>query len=255
MKKYIILSILINIFIHINVDGQSLWDTTFVVDSKLNCISPFDSLRSPSEIFVGIPLHTINYSFISYWIYLVTVTGEVSLDQSGRKSKGPVISYVDDKWGYDETTFTLVPGDSFEFVPGEIDNFYFLAYIFDPDSIPDNQGQFIINCKAIGWLGIENNKNVNSPVNFHLYPNYPNPFNSSTTIHFSLLYPTFVEINIYNSIGQKIKTLIKSIEFIGSHKIQWDGTTDSGTIANSGIYFCRILTNNQLKTQRLLLIK
>lgn len=74
-----------------------------------------------------------------------------------------------------------------------------------------------------------------------LIHNYPNPFNSSTTILFSIEhFDKNTLITIYNFNGQIIKTLINKKLETGPHQIVWDGTDDSGNSVSSGIYFYKM---------------
>jgi flagellar hook assembly protein FlgD len=59
---------------------------------------------------------------------------------------------------------------------------------------------------------------------FALYTNYPNPFNPSTNISFSIPSPANVKLTVYNVKGQKVKELINDTMDMGIHTVQWDGT-------------------------------
>ena len=73
-----------------------------------------------------------------------------------------------------------------------------------------------------------------------LFENYPNPFNPSTTIKYSLKENRRTELIIYNITGQKIRTLVNSMQNAGNHIIQWDGRDDSGYDVSSGYYFYKL---------------
>jgi outer membrane protein assembly factor BamB len=73
-----------------------------------------------------------------------------------------------------------------------------------------------------------------------LYPNYPNPFNPSTTISYSLPAPGFVNLAIFNLSGQHICQLVNDRRGPGLQLHDWDGTDDSGGKVVSGVYICRI---------------
>ena len=98
------------------------------------------------------------------------------------------------------------------------------------------------------------------PHRFQLYQNYPNPFNAVTKIHFDIP-PSrdagFVNITlvIYDSMGQRIRLLYKDKLGSGSYEIQWDGTTDFGNNAPSGIYYAVFKTDRFSQTRKLILIK
>ena len=67
--------------------------------------------------------------------------------------------------------------------------------------------------------------------------NYPNPFNPSTTISFTIPEVSDVEITIYDALGRKIKSLVSEQVNKGLHNKLWDGTNDNGQPVVSGIYF------------------
>lgn len=101
--------------------------------------------------------------------------------------------------------------------------------------------------------GVENLEAV--PVLFSLHQNYPNPFNPSTIINYSLPSASQVELRIYNTLGQEIRTLVNSTQPIGSHQAIWDGRDNSGNFVTSGVYFYRIQAGDFLETRRLLLLR
>ncbi len=74
---------------------------------------------------------------------------------------------------------------------------------------------------------------------------YPNPFNSSTTIQFSLESACDVNIEIFNLLGQKVQVLANREYTKGIHKVIWQGSDQSGTPATSGIYLCRFTVDGK----------
>ncbi len=75
------------------------------------------------------------------------------------------------------------------------------------------------------------------PATYVVRQNYPNPFNPTTTIFFQLPLLCYIEISIYNTLGQLIRTLSEKSYSAGSHTIEWDGKDDFGNEVVSGIYF------------------
>ena len=73
--------------------------------------------------------------------------------------------------------------------------------------------------------------------------NYPNPFNPSTTIKFDLRKAGYVNLEIYNIKGQKVRTLIDQQQEAGYHSKVWNGIDDSGNPIGSGIYFYRLIVD------------
>jgi hypothetical protein len=109
--------------------------------------------------------------------------------------------------------------------------------------------KFLVDITAIVEPTSVNNM-FYKPEKFQLLQNYPNPFNPSTSITFDLPGREFVTVNIYNSIGQKIKTLVNQPLDYGRHKVDFnaDGLT-------AGVYFYRIETDGFVSTKKMILLK
>jgi 5'-nucleotidase len=90
-----------------------------------------------------------------------------------------------------------------------------------------------------------------------LFWNYPNPFNSETTIVFQIgdENVTSVNINIYNIRGQIVKTIEKAVDKSGEYTTIWDGTDDFDQTVSSGIYFYRLKTGMNQSTRKMLYLK
>jgi hypothetical protein len=92
---------------------------------------------------------------------------------------------------------------------------------------------------------------VLSPLPTNLQLNvYPNPFNPSTEIHFDLPENAHVELTIFNTLGQKVATLLDEARPAGSYRVQWDG---SGMA--SGVYLYQLRAGNFTETKRMVLMK
>ena len=90
---------------------------------------------------------------------------------------------------------------------------------------------------------------------YQLENNYPNPFNSQTTIKFTLKKANNVTLEIYNISCQKVRTLINQFMALGSHTVTWKSQDDSGNEVASGIYFYRITTDDFISVKKMLMIK
>ncbi len=93
------------------------------------------------------------------------------------------------------------------------------------------------------------------PSDFFLYQNYPNPFNPSTTIQFYSPEFTDAEVAIYNTLGEKVKTVFSGKAHQGNNFTSWDGRNERGNRVASGVYFYRLRTPTLSLTKRLLLIR
>ena len=85
--------------------------------------------------------------------------------------------------------------------------------------------------------------------------NYPNPFNPSTTIEYSLPERGEVEVSIYNIRGQKVKQLVKEEKEPGTHTIIWNGTDSKSKNVGSGVYFYKVKTENSLQVNKMIMLK
>ncbi len=88
-----------------------------------------------------------------------------------------------------------------------------------------------------------------------LEQNYPNPFNPSTTIAFSLASRARVSLTIFDARGTRIRSIVDEVRDAGQHRIGWDGRSDDGATAASGVYFCRMTVGTFNETRRLVLLR
>jgi len=90
---------------------------------------------------------------------------------------------------------------------------------------------------------------------YHLEKNYPNPFNSQTVITYRLPANSEVLLEVYNILGQKIKTLVDQQQAAGSYLISWDSRDQNGVEVTSGVYFYRIKAGSFSSIQKMMLVK
>ena len=95
------------------------------------------------------------------------------------------------------------------------------------------------------------------PNNFYLHQNYPNPFNPFTNIRFGLANRVKVKLEIFNILGQKVKTILNKNMPAGKYELQWNGLNDSKKRVSSGVYFYRLITEDKkfIVTRKMLLLK
>lgn len=87
------------------------------------------------------------------------------------------------------------------------------------------------------------------------YQNFPNPFNSSTIIKYSLARTSGVQLKIFDMVGREVKTLIDKIETEGNHFAYWDGRNNYGSLVSSGVYIYTLRTNEKVQSKKLILMK
>lgn len=92
--------------------------------------------------------------------------------------------------------------------------------------------------------------NVTAPLEFTLDQNFPNPFNPSTTINYSIPNSSFVQLIVYNSIGQEIAILVNEIIEGGNHSVDFDASN-----LPSGIYLYKLQAGSFVETKKMILMK
>ncbi len=88
------------------------------------------------------------------------------------------------------------------------------------------------------------------PSGFSISQNYPNPFNPTTTISYGLPQKCEVELTVFNTIGQRVATLVRGQQEAGFHEVKFDGSALA-----SGVYFYRMHAGKFVQTKKLLLLK
>jgi hypothetical protein len=96
---------------------------------------------------------------------------------------------------------------------------------------------------------------VTQPKQFALYQNYPNPFNPTTVIAFQVDRPATVTLEIYNVLGEKVRTAMHSQTTAGHHQVEWDGSSDAGQPVSSGVYFAKLQMDDNSKMIKMCLMK
>jgi hypothetical protein len=133
-----------------------------------------------------------------------------------------------------------------DLMPGQTYFWKVLAINIEGDSLWSSEtfGFYIDPAASIEAL------NVQRPDSYELYQNYPNPFNPTTTIIYELPITNYVELSIFNYLGQKVVTLVSSRQNAGYHQMEWDATGFA-----SGIYVVTLEAGNFKASQKMLLVK
>ena len=98
--------------------------------------------------------------------------------------------------------------------------------------------------------GVETEKNLAVPLVFNLAQNYPNPFNPSTMISYSIPSASDVRLSVFDVLGREVAVLVDEKQSAGIYTTAFNGRTLS-----SGIYFCRLQADKQVKTQKMMFMK
>ncbi|MBD3168859.1 MAG: T9SS type A sorting domain-containing protein [candidate division Zixibacteria bacterium] len=107
--------------------------------------------------------------------------------------------------------------------------------------------------KAEGYYRFSDGSN--RPNAFEIHDVYPNPFNASAVIGYTLANSGRVKADIYNIHGQKIVSLIDEYQDTGLHSVIWNGVDGNGAEVSSGLYFCRLSVGNEVGIKKMTLQK
>lgn len=125
-------------------------------------------------------------------------------------------------------------------------------YIFGGE---DAAGEVVGYIETIYFPAVTAFENDSAINDFELNQNYPNPFNPETNISYTLKNAGDVRLEIFNSLGVKVKTLIKGYTAPGRYNVRWNGVNFSGNLSPTGIYFYRLSTEDNFITKKMLLLK
>jgi len=153
------------------------------------------------------------------------------------------------------------PGD---LVPaGDLD--LFVGEATDGDwrlSVSDNAGadlgtlnQWCLKITYSGVVAIGDEEGSDMPLRYALHPNYPNPFNPTTTITFELPKPGKAVLSVYDLQGRLVKVLKNEVLTAAIHSVRWDGTNSSGARVASGSYYLRMQANEYEAVHKMMLLK
>jgi hypothetical protein len=125
-------------------------------------------------------------------------------------------------------------------------------YLDDSKNLVDEQPEFGDITVALSEItGVD----PALPTKFELHQNAPNPFNPITGINYDLPKASFVRLEVFNILGQNVKTLVDDYQEAGFQSITWDGTNNNNTPVASGMYFYRIEADDFQATKKMMMLK
>jgi hypothetical protein len=105
------------------------------------------------------------------------------------------------------------------------------------------------------FVSVEKGPDAALPGVFTLLPNFPNPFNPSTTIRYELQEKTDVHLAVYNLQGQQIQILTAGSQSAGSHQAMWNGRDENGRDMAAGVYICQLRANDRIQQTKMILVR
>ncbi|MFH2036783.1 MAG: FlgD immunoglobulin-like domain containing protein [Candidatus Zixiibacteriota bacterium] len=126
----------------------------------------------------------------------------------------------------------------------------------------DEKNEIVIyDTDVKGYLLIGTEKYLNDlssellPMTFSLEQNYPNPFNPMTYIEYAIPQAGHVTLDIFNVLGQKVRSLVDGEMSAGAHTAVWDSNDNSGNSVATGVYFYRLQFGDMVKHKKMVLLK
>ena len=147
--------------------------------------------------------------------------------------------------------------------PDLVQGIYTYAFVNNDGSMGVHNTKYAVAIlqKALGFYptGV-NVVSQKTPSTYDLSQNYPNPFNPTTNIEFSIPNSATIQLNVYNILGELVKTLASGDIVSGNYKVSWNGTNTHGVSVASGIYFYRLVAEskgapNYVITKKMLMTK
>ncbi|NOZ62593.1 MAG: T9SS type A sorting domain-containing protein [Calditrichaeota bacterium] len=131
-------------------------------------------------------------------------------------------------------------------------------YQFSDNNLP--VGNYQYRLRQIDFDGRANfspaiNVKISAPRDFRLTQNYPNPFNQETVLYFEVPHSEKATLDVYNMLGQKVKTLFEGALSPGYFSARWNGTDDFSRTLPSGIYYYKLQSGDFHATRRMILVR
>ena len=247
-------SAMVTMYVDSSSADTSAWDTTYSYAAAVLDYDPYGHIYSGyshSNWLDGVDPHEGAHA--AYWGYPGVVDSLGDQDpaaelqpvavysQHGSGSVGAVI-------GFDQLSlFARVYDDT-----GAVSWNKWVGPEDYASGVPGGIVKAIMDWATDDALGVDE---VMTPESFSLKGNYPNPFNPSTNIMFTLGMENDVTVSVYSILGEEIATLHSGRMIPGTHSIRWNGLTKSGYNVASGVYFYQVNVAGQVKTGKMMLLK
>ena len=234
------------------INNFNVSDTsTFTIDvlSVNDSPEPF-SLIYPT-ITDTISIHTDTDEIIQFnWEESVDVDSEVSyittvtLDYFGEtytdtyESSEPMVEVSPYEWAVLMTNLEL-----------ERWTLEYTVQASDEEYTVESEGEFVFQNNT---LSVENDI---TPLSFRLHQNYPNPFNPITTVRYELPEDSFVDVTVYDMLGNVVNNLVNTNQSSGYKSVQWNATNNQGGPVSAGVYLYKIQAGDFVDTKKMILLK
>lgn len=118
-------------------------------------------------------------------------------------------------------------------------------------ALPSSSLQLVVGAGA----NVALQRSSRTVTEYQLYQNYPNPFNPETMLAYDILEAGHVTLQIFNTVGQEVRTLIDETQSPGAYQVRWDGRNTLGQALPSGIYFYRLQAGEFVQIRKMTLVQ
>ncbi len=230
--------------------------TITATDGELNGTASFKM----TVVNVNDAPNTFSLLFPAHFALIETLNPTLTWEQATDIDKGDIVHYrvyIDTLSIFTHpSSFDNITSTSFKISNGlkkSEEYFWKVSAIDLAGAVTECQSffKFITSATAIQ---VKEHANT-SPDEFALFQNYPNPFNPETSISFQIPKSCHVEIKIFNTVGQEIRTLIDEKIDAGYHQISWDGKDNSGKKVGTGIYIYQLKADEFVAVRKMVMIQ
>lgn len=173
-------------------------------------------------------------------------------DHSLNNESGALVKFKDDSFSIFNTTNSPIPFGYVGsiFVDSYQNKWIAVSPYWDKSTTSSIGGGLVVYNENGVTVDVGNYIENKTVQKFNLTPNFPNPFNPSTTINYSIPKYSFVSLVVFNSIGEKVKTLVSENKNSGSYSINFNSVN-----LPSGIYFLRFTASSFTQTNKMVLLR
>ena len=215
------------------------------------------TLNDTSDPDAG-PNQVLNFPVITSAIYSggqTTITGTIGIDTNPAQAVVEVFKARPDSTGYGEGEVYL--GSTTPDVAGNWSVVVAVVVIGDEvtattTDINLNTSEFCKNVAVTAPVGVMEESSTEKSVTHEISQNCPNPFNAETVISYQLPQTGRVVLNVYNFLGEHVRTLVEEKKRAGLYRVSWDGIDHLGKAVPSGVYFYRINVGSIISVRKAL---
>ena len=255
---------------NIGSEFELIWDpynqfgagySVIILNSVGSFVGFVPMIRQPAVLEATIPLSVLNNDDGNMDVAMIFLPSQATndLDIAPNQGHGTIGSGGDAFWLSTNPSTGTIDALSSTTIAVTVENTDYMegnhqAQLIITSNDPDEPEIVIPVSLSILAAGIEDNEGASNNA-FWITQNYPNPFTNETLIHYQLPIDQFVTVDIFNVAGQHIKRLVNKTQSKGDHHVVWNGQTDSGDPAGTGIYFYRLKTETFQQTHRMVLLR